>query len=325
VIYSQHILNGEFETELLTIAPSVYFMHGYFGTCVSGTKSFKFPVVKPCDRRFGWRCLLHYYPHRCGGLNPITMFSEYERQSKRLQRLKGYQIILANSDHMLAEIVNHGLVAERIYPPIPEEELPASSRHSTDLRVLFMGRMDFLKGGKTFIDALPQVCAKLNRPMHVTFAGEGPDRAVWEREAANAQSQTPNLKIEFVGWMEDAEHDRLFADCDLLVVPSLWPEPFGLVGPEAGLRGVPAAAFAVGGIPEWLIDGVNGFLAPAEPPTSAGLAEAIVKCLRDESVHQRLKLGAREIAQRFTTDRHLTALLEIFERVAAVASTAGAN
>ena len=57
----------------------------------------------------------------------------------------------------------------------------------------------------------------------------------------------------------------------LLVVPSVWPEPFGSVGMAAARCGVPAAAFAVGGIPQWLHDGVNGHLAPPilrRPPDS---------------------------------------------------------
>ena len=51
------------------------------------------------------------------------------------------------------------------------------------------------------------------------------------------------------------------AASDLLVVPSVWPEPFGSVGPAAAQHGIPAAAFAVGGIPQWLHEGVNGHLA----------------------------------------------------------------
>ena len=65
----------------------------------------------------------------------------------------------------------------------------------------------------------------------------------------------------------------------LLVVPSVWPEPFGSVGMAAARYGVPAAAFAVGGIPQWLHDGVNGHLASATPPTSASLADAVIRCL----------------------------------------------
>src|SRR6266436_3633729 len=67
--------------------PDLIFAHGYYGTCISGAKLFKTPSVKPCDRRFGPQCLLHYYPHRCGGLSPITMLREYQRQTKRLETL----------------------------------------------------------------------------------------------------------------------------------------------------------------------------------------------------------------------------------------------
>ena len=100
----------------------------------------------------------------------------------------------------------------------------------------------------------------------------------------------------------------LLDEADLLVVPSVWPEPFGLVGPEAGLHGVPAAGFAVGGIPEWLQDGVNGCLAPGDPPTTAGLADAIVRCLADPDTHRRLRQEAVRCAQRFSMTRHLAEL-----------------
>lgn len=239
--------------------------------------------------------------------------------------LHRYRAIVTNSNHMRDELAKYGLTAHPIYLPVSGAALPAQSQAHTEWRLLFIGRMDFLKGGRTLIDALPQVSASLGRPLHVTFAGDGPDRAAWEREAAQVQAGTPGLKIEFVGWVNDEQRESLLANCDLLVVPSLWPEPFGLVGPEAGLRGVPAAAFAVGGIPEWLTDGVNGFLAPADPPTAMGLAEAISKCLRDPQVHESLKHGARAMAQRFSKERHLTALLNVFEKVAGRESASGAG
>ena len=74
----------------------------------------------------------------------------------------------------------------------------------------------------------------------------------------------------------------------MLVVPSLWPEPFGLVGLEAARHRLPVAAFAVGGIPDWLRPGVNGYLAPGDPPTPGGLADAIIACLKDPETHARL-------------------------------------
>jgi glycosyltransferase involved in cell wall biosynthesis len=89
------------------------------------------------------------------------------------------------------------------------------------------------------------------------------------------------------------------------------------VGTEAGLFGVPAAAFDVGGIRDWLSDGVNGFLAPGIPPTAKGLAQAIIKCLRDPTIHSKLRSGAIEVAQQFNIQNHLIALLEVFSNVTA--------
>ncbi len=174
--------------------------------------------------------------------------------------------------------------------------------------------MEYLKGGHVFIDALPRVVEALDRRLRVTFAGDGRERNALERQAAGLRNG--KLEIDFPGWVDRAHIEALLKNCDLLVVPSLWPEPFGLVGPEAGNYGVPVAAFNVGGIHDWLLDGVNGYLASGSPPTAAGLAEAIIKCLCDPMVHERLRIGAVEVSQQFNIENHLTALLDVFRNVA---------
>ena len=72
----------------------------------------------------------------------------------------------------------------------------------------------------------------------------------------------------------------------------------------------------MGGIPEWLQDGVNGFLAPGKPPTAAGLSEAIVRALHDPQTYARLRQGALERAQELTLPGHLAQLLPILEKYA---------
>lgn len=342
LIYAHGLAEPELESQLLEIAPAVFFAHGYYGTCISGAKSFKTPTAKPCDRTFSRACLLHYYPHRCGGLSPITMLREYQRQAKRRELLSSYRAIVTLSTHMRDEYINHGFNPERVHCLSYRSSQPsnnagsnggngahrpssaelsehvtgvASVEETTSWRLLFLGRMDFLKGGELLIDALPQVCEASTRPVQVTFAGDGPERKAWERRARLAQARSHNLATEFVGWVNEQHRDALLKESHLLVVPSVWPEPFGLVGPEAGLHGVPTAAFAVGGIPEWLNDGVNGYLAPADPPTSKGLAEAINKCLCNSETHERLRHGAKVMAERFEMKNHLTPLLRVFESV----------
>ena len=245
------------------------------------------------------------------------MLKEYRRQSKRLELLRSYDAIIT-TDHMRSEFLKHGLSSFPTFKwsqcgEIQEKEFETRNRPYWQL--LFMGRMDLLKGGRIFLDALPQVRRALDRPLRVKFAGDGPDRPAWESRAAAVQAATEGLQIEFAGWLSGSQLEPLWADSDLLVVPSLWPEPFATVGREAGTRGLPVAAFAVGGNPDWLTDGVNGYLAPGDPPTAAGLAEAIVKSLRDPATYARLRRGAVELIQRFTMENHLSALLEVFDKV----------
>src|ERR1700730_17680774 len=320
---------------IVEIAPAILFVHAYYGTCISGNKMFAAPRPRPCARRFGWRCLVQYYPHRCGGLNPLRMWNEYQKQSARLGLLTRYAAILTASAHMRAEFVRHGLPAERMHvlrlPIVPRFPSPgdatvqAAPEEDRELRLLFVGRMIGLKGGRIMLDALPLVAASLKRPVALTFVGDGSGRLRWEQKARWTQAASTDLNIEFTGWLDSSQLEQLMLSSDLLVVPSTWPEPFGLVGVEAGSHGLPAAAFAVGGIPEWLSDGVNGRLAPGDPPTAAGLARAIVECIRDPAELARLGAGARKLASRFDLNEHIDALQMIFEKVIGVNAAAPAR
>jgi glycosyltransferase involved in cell wall biosynthesis len=309
-------------------APTVLFAHGYYGTCISGNKMFAAPRPRPCARRFGWRCFIQYYPHRCGGLSPARMWNDYRKQSARLGLMARYGAILTASAHMRTEFMRHGLPPQRVHAlrlplapgrfPRSQEAAQAMPAASREVRLLYVGRMTRLKGGPIMLDALALAQASLGRPLKLIFVGDGPDRVQWEQKSRQVQAANMQLSIEFSGWLNSASLDQLMLDSDLLVVPSTWPEPFGLVGPEAGLRCLPAAAFAVGGIPQWLSDGVNGRLAPGDPPSAAGLARAIVECVRDPAELARLRNGAQELSDRFNLDAHIDALLAIFEGVIGV-------
>jgi glycosyltransferase involved in cell wall biosynthesis len=98
-------------------------------------------------------------------------------------------------------------------------------------------------------------------------------------------------------------------------MPSLWPEPFGKVGLEAAGYGIPVAAFALGGVDEWLTPGVNGMTAPSNPPTASGLAHAIVGCLADPTVYAELCTGALNSVKNFDLQVHVDHLIALFERV----------
>jgi len=332
LIFAHGLANPEDEAATLSVAPAVFFAHSYYGTCISGSKTNSYPNIVPCTRTFGPKCLLHFYPRRCGGLSPVIALNEYRRQAKRLKLLRRYRAILVDSTHMRDEYLRHGFDPNRVVrssylrdtsrdldTTIESAAVPnraTNGNASGPARLLFLGRMDVLKGGSTLLDSLQIVAAALDRPIELTFGGDGPARDSWTRRAQAITAENPRVKTVFEGWLGPERIDELQATSDLLVVPSLWPEPFGRVGLESGFKGLPVAAFAVGGIPDWLHDGVNGYMAPGDPATAGGLADAIVKCLRTPAEHDRLRRGALAVARRFNLQNHMAQLYDLFDKVA---------
>ncbi len=314
VVYSQGLDAAGLQSALLDQYPNVFFAHNYVGTCASGEKCHAFPAPQPCDRRFGPMCLVLYYPRRCGGLNPVTMFRMFELSAEKNAQLERYAAILVASAHMRREYERHGVKPENIQVaalPNPQgAKFHSPARTGSGGNLLFLGRLTKLKGAGHLLRAIPLAEKTLGRPLAVTVAGDGPERGRLEALARSRQ-----VAAEFTGWVGSSQKTELFARADLLVVPSLWPEPFGLVGIEAGADGLPAVAYDVGGIPDWLIPGYSGELAPGNPPTAEGLAGAIARALSDPSHYAELSRGAREVAARFTLAAHLTQLENTLESV----------
>jgi glycosyltransferase involved in cell wall biosynthesis len=331
VVYVQSEIEPELERQLMEVAPSVYFAHNYSGACISGSKLRRLPSMTACERTLGWRCLLHYYPRRCGGLNPITMWTDYARATRRAARLHRYVAIVTASEHMKREYVRQGFDPDRVHVnwlPIAIYHQPSATQHDSsprtnrltawgsEFRLLFVGRMERVKGGQILVDALPQISAMLAKPIWLNFIGDGRERESWTRRAQSVQSRNPGVHVRFGGWLEGAALAESFRQADLLVMPSLWPEPFGMVGPEAGRYALPAVAFDVGGISDWLIDGVNGHFAPANPATPSALAGAVVRASSDRSHYLDLCEGARRTVVRFSLDSHVASLIELFSEFA---------
>src|SRR5688500_10119467 len=111
-----------------------------------------------------------------------------------------------------------------------------------------------------------------------------------------------------------ARHGEALQHCRSARRAKCVAEPFGSVGPAAAAAGIPAAAFDVGGISEWLTEGVSGHLAPGQRPTAKGLAGATARCLADPHHYAALKEGARMMSQRFTMQHHIPALVSALEQ-----------
>lgn len=318
VAYVHALHLPEFQREIVEEYPTVLFAHGYYGLCISGSKTWQRSEARPCGKQFGLGCLFHFHARGCGGANPITMLRDYRTHARQLGTLKKCEAILTHGGQMQREYVAAGIRSDRVLalPHFVEKPMMAPRGHelAPTANVLFVGRFDNLKGGTVLLRALPMIAEKLKRPVKLTMAGAGPREGEWKRIAARVSSES--VSVKFPGWLAREAKDRAMAESDLLIVPSVWPEPFGQVGLEAANLGVPAVAFDVGGISRWLREGVNGHLAAANPPTANGLAAAVAKALGNPQHYAKLRAGAERVAAEFTMEKHLDALNKVLERAA---------
>ena len=100
------------------------------------------------------------------------------------------------------------------------------------------------------------------------------------------------------------------ADLVLLVVPSQWQERFGLVVREAMNAGVPVVASAVGGIPEIVQHGRNGFL--FEPTDGTALRSHVSRLACDRDLHRQLTSTCRAEADTCKFDRTVDSYLNVY-------------
>ena len=313
VVYCNGFNSPSFERRFARIAPSAYSAHGYFGTCISGSKMHSFPHRTVCDRTFGVACVGQFFPRRCGGLNPATMMSHFLTERARLDSIRQYDAVIVHSHHMQAEYAKHQVKTRLV--PLPVAKVTGRSAEMVDgdsVRILFLGRMNPLKGGDLLIDAVEHVARSDGRRIELTMAGDGPARTDWEAGAARAMKRTTNLGVQFKGWANEEERDKLFSSTHLLAVPSCWPEPFGMVGLEAAAFGIPAVAFDVGGVRDWLEGDVNGTL--ADPRSTRSLARAIQDCI-EPARHRRLALGATNVFQKWAARSSADGLVSLLEEL----------
>lgn len=287
---------------LLARWPVVKMMHGFFGTCISSQKAHGFPSIVPCTRVFGASCLGLYVPRRCGGLNPVKAMRSFAWNSRQRDVLDRYAAVVVASRYMQDEYVRHGLDRARVVtaPLFPTIDKATDPRDAPPRpTVLFAGRMTDVKGPLVLVEAVGIAARLLGQPIDLVMAGDGP-----ERSRLIDAARTWGVRASFPGWVTGEERTSWVRRASIVAVPSLWPEPFGLIGLEAAVHGVPAVAFDVGGISEWLHDGVNGRLV-RERGSAAALGRALATTLMDPAALRKLEEGALAVASRMSLDAHL--------------------
>jgi len=179
--------------------------------------------------------------------------------------VKHCKIIVANSSFTAKESVPNDVTKQVIYYCVDLKRFESGRSLRDELGIpqdlvviAFAGQIRTLKG----IDSFIELAHRIDDPnVRFLIVGACRDPEVLAgsytedmlRSAIGSES-----RIMYLGYRLDMEN--IYATSDIVVMPSKWDEPFGLVNIEAGAAAVPVVATAVGGIPEIIEHGVTGFL-----------------------------------------------------------------
>jgi glycosyltransferase involved in cell wall biosynthesis len=184
--------------------------------------------------------------------------------------------------------------------------------------VLFVGRKCPEKGLQILVDALPKIVDSNPKTLVILV---GPDH----KFGVNSEGYTEFLKnrakklgVEknafFVSFVSQNTLELFYEAADLLVLPSIWQEPFGKVILEAMSYETPVIASAVGGVPEIVVNETNGLL--VRPGDSGALARSVNHLLKNPEFARTLGAeGKKTVLKKYTFDQVVKRCCEIYDKI----------
>lgn len=266
--------------------PTVFTVLDYFMICPRN--NLRLDGGKICDEREGKRCL------KC------VSFSKFSEKSIIRFFLKRLKRIITFTETSKVRLIKHGIPAEKIRV-IYTYDFPLAREKKEDKEiipnsVLFVGTFYEYKGLQVFIQAVPKIISEVP-DSKIMIVGFGNDN-----DKARVEKLVKDLGIgnyvEFLGRKKNEEVLEIVSKGEMVVVPEQWPSDFGpLILVEAMVLGKPVVGGNIGSIPEFIKDGVNGFLPEFNNPNQ--FAEKIIWLLKNKSEAKLMGERARESAKEF--------------------------
>ncbi len=290
--------------------PAVRMVHDHDLYCMRSYK-YNYFTRRICKRRASlycvFPCLGCITRNRQGGF-PVK-WESYRARRKEIRLNQRCRRLVAYSEYAKQELVRNGFDGRKIDILVPihcEQQVELSSLNSRNL-ILYAGQIIRGKG----VDLLLHALAGIRETFECIIVGEGNHRRHCERLCRQLGLQE---RVRFQGFVPQEDLKRYYLEASVFTISSVWPEPFGMVGPEAMRYGVPVVGFDAGGVGEWLIDGENGFLVPWADTNL--FASRVEQLLRDKRLARQYGLAGQERVHRcYESGQQIKRLETMFQGV----------
>ncbi len=207
------------------------------------------------------------------------------------------------------------------YAHVPKAELSRIRRElhlaADDLTVTMIGRIGAAKGEYLFLDMAARV-SQQSRGIKFLIVGGVFDGRDYHLENLRQQIRATGLEGRVIATGFRGDIPAIIACSDILVLPSVQPESFGLVLLEGMAAGKPVIATNLGGPREIVQNGVTGFLVDHTEATE--MADRVLQLLKDEALRHRMgQAGLTRVMSEFSQQRYVEAYQRLYEEILAAA------
>ncbi len=228
---------------------------------------------------------------------------------------------LYQADERKIVIIPPGVDTCHFYPIPPDEAREAIGMPGSSCLILFVGRIEPLKGIETLIRAMAsmkQEGALRHCPQGLAIIGGDPQASpkMMNAEMARLQALCKELGLEdmilFLGKRGQDTLPYYYSAAEVLVMPSHY-ESFGMVALEAMACGTPVVASQVGGLAFLVQDGITGFVVPNDDPEALG--ESLTRLIEDPELRRKMGAQAAAYAQDYAWDRIAARIQALYAEV----------
>ncbi len=287
--------------ELLEIARQVlpdviilYTLHEYLPICYSRGQLFRYHENSICQDTSPDQCV------KCFPERTADDFMLRRRVFKRAFEFVDH--FISPSDYLRQRFITWGLPAEKISTIAnghqsmrPEKWMPT---HSAKVNTFgFFGQYVDAKGIDVLLAAASIAAAEVADGQEIEVKIFGGNKAYASPEYVKRidkflEDAPDNLKVTEMGTYSRDNVFQLMNMIDWLVMPSIWPETFGLVVSEAWDARRPILSSRAGGLNGRTVDGINGYT--FDPGSVSQLATLIVECAGNKPLWKKLSAGVRD-------------------------------
>jgi len=230
--------------------------------------------------------------------------------------LKNADIVIALTEHMKREIkkicnrevfvIPNGIDLEK-FSNLSKKNIRKRLKIKEDAKIItFVGTLCLVKGVRYLIKAM-KIIKQLYPNTRLVLVGDGKEKKKLEKVVVELVLEGC---VRFIGKVPNGEIPEYMVVSDVFVLPSL-SEGFPNVVLEAMASELPIVATNVGGLPEIIKDGVNGFL--VEPKDPEQIAEKVLLLLEDDQLRDKLSRNNRKEVKRYNLGSVVERLEEIYQ------------